>query len=312
MNIPSNPSVSITENPGEVWSHNGSGSSDLSQSTMLKAKLAELQKEKEELEEQLSRQRENHEKQMEDYITRYVNADFWLAQLNTILPARKMRSPKSGPTPQLPVSLGCGDSLFFSRKMFEPATNLVYKKMHGFAKEAQTRVRQSNDDLLAWKFNPESASGKQMMGRIRQLLSENEKLGQVNHADRVASLESDAELQSTCIKEFIKTHSGIENVLEETYTDIEGLQNSLLIVHQQIDRAEAVVTNLQEQLELKQPGRAAELMAAVLVQLSEQHQQAEYDLSKTNEVPTEAELDEKLSPPVSEKNILPPDTLTDS
>lgn len=47
-----------------------------------------------------------------------------------------------------------------------------------------------------------------MMGRIRQLLSDNEKLGQFNHADRIASLESDAELQSTCIKEFIKTHSG--------------------------------------------------------------------------------------------------------
>lgn len=57
--------------------------------------------------------------------------------------------------PQSSISLGCDDSLFFSRKMFEPSTNLVYKKMHMFAKEAQTRVRQSNDDLLAWKFNPE-------------------------------------------------------------------------------------------------------------------------------------------------------------
>ncbi|KAA0186649.1 Pre-mRNA-splicing regulator female-lethal(2)D, partial [Fasciolopsis buskii] len=288
--------------------------SELSRSATLRAKLAQLQKEKEELDAQLFRQRENHEKKVEDYITRYVNADFWLAQLNTILPVRKIRSSKSGSMPQSSISLGCDDSLFFSRKMFEPSTNLVYKKMHMFAKEAQTRVRQSNDDLLAWKFNPESTSGKQMMGRIRQLLSDNEKLGQFNHADRIASLESDAELQSTCIKEFIKTHSGIENVLEETYTDIEGLQNSLLIVHQQINRAEAVVTNLQNHLELKQPGRAAELLAAVLVQLSKQEEQqqgTDDDLSKTDEVPTEAELDEKLSPLATEKPALPSETISD-
>lgn len=59
--------------------------SELSRSATLRAKLAQLQKEKEELDAQLFRQRENHEKKVEDYITRYVNADFWLAQLNTIL-----------------------------------------------------------------------------------------------------------------------------------------------------------------------------------------------------------------------------------
>ncbi|VDP84406.1 unnamed protein product [Echinostoma caproni] len=295
-----NPSGSTAGTVCDLSLQNVDASSELSRAAVLQAHLDLLQREKEELEMQLVRQREAHEKQMEAYVTRYVNADFWLAQLSTILPARKTRS-KLGSMPHSSTILGGDDTLFCSKKLFEPSTNLVYKTMHGFAKEAQTGVRQSNDDLLAWKFNPESTSGKQMMGRIRQLLSENEKLGQFNHADRIASLESDAELQSTCIKEFIKTHSGIENVLDETYTDIEGLQNSLLMVHQQIGRAESVVTSLQAQLDAKQPGRAAELMAAVLVQMSEE--QPDYETSKAEEVPIEAELDEKPSPQNTDKTF---------
>lgn len=33
--------------------------------------------------------------------------------------------------------------------------NLVYKKLHEITKEAQNKYRQSNDDMLAWRFSPE-------------------------------------------------------------------------------------------------------------------------------------------------------------
>ncbi|CAH8608339.1 unnamed protein product [Schistosoma guineensis] len=158
-------------------------------------------------------------------------------------------------------------SLITLKHFFEPSMNLVYKKLHEITKEAQNKYRQSNDDMLAWRFSPESTIGKSLMSRIRQLLNANEELGRVNQTDRVARLESEAELQTTCMKEFIKTNEDIEGVLEEAYTDLEGLQSSLLILQQQINHTESVVETLQNELESRQPGIVAELMTAMLSKL---------------------------------------------
>ncbi|KAH8873777.1 Pre-mRNA-splicing regulator female-lethal(2)D [Schistosoma japonicum] len=135
---------------------------------------------------------------------------------------------------------------------------MEYILLHEATKEAQNKYRQSNDDMLAWRFSPE-----------RQLLNANEELGRVNQADRVARLESEAELQATCMKEFIKANEDIEGVLEEAYTDLEGLQSSLLILQQQINQTESVVETLQNELESRQPGIVAELMTAMLSKFSE-------------------------------------------
>nr|CAH8863140.1 unnamed protein product [Trichobilharzia regenti] len=155
------------------------------------------------------------------------------------------------------------------KHFFEPSVNLVYKKLRETTIEAQNRYRQSNDDMLAWRFSPESSIGKSLMSRIRHLLNANEELGRVNQADRVSKLESEAELQATCIKEFIKANEDIESVVDEAYTDLEGLQNSLLILHQQINQTESVVEALQNELESRQPGIVAELMSAMLSKLNE-------------------------------------------
>ncbi|VEL29577.1 unnamed protein product [Protopolystoma xenopodis] len=136
--------------------------------------------------------------------------------------------------------------------------------MHQAAKEAQTKVNQSQDDLAAWKFSPESAKGKRLMSRMRRLLSDNEELGRVNLATRVSFLESESEIQATCVREYIKTYQGIEGVLEEAYTDLEGLQSCLFALKKQKDYMDKLITRLEFEIDSRQPGHSAELIAASL------------------------------------------------
>ncbi|CAH8636823.1 unnamed protein product [Schistosoma rodhaini] len=237
----------------------------------LEEKLKLLDEEKLDLENQIYAAEKKYHEQLNSYLARYINADFSLAQMEYILPAKRAKFSKvhaSTTSGYSSNSIGTdANSLITLKHFFEPSMNLVYKKLHEITKEAQNKYRQSNDDMLAWKFSPESSIGKSLMSRIRQLLSANEELGRVNQTDRVARLESEAELQTTCMKEFIKTNEDIEGVLEEAYTDLEGLQSSLLILQQQINQTESVVETLQNELESRQPGIVAELMTAMLSKL---------------------------------------------
>lgn len=237
----------------------------------LEEKLKLLDEEKLDLENQIFAAEKKYHEELNSYLARYINADFSLAQMEYILPAKRAKFSKvhaSTTSGYSSNSIGTdANSLITLKHFFEPSMNLVYKKLHEITKEAQNKYRQSNDDMLAWKFSPESSIGKSLMSRIRQLLSANEELGRVNQTDRVARLESEAELQTTCMKEFIKTNEDIEGVLEEAYTDLEGLQSSLVILQQQINQTESVVETLQNELESRQPGIVAELMTAMLSKL---------------------------------------------
>ncbi|CAH8611153.1 unnamed protein product [Schistosoma bovis] len=237
----------------------------------LEEKLKLLDEEKLDLENQIYAAEKKYHEQLDSYLARYINADFSLAQMEYILPAKRAKFSKvhaSTTSGYSSNSIGIdASSLITLKHFFEPSMNLVYKKLHEITKEAQNKYRQSNDDMLAWRFSPESTIGKSLMSRIRQLLNANEELGRVNQTDRVARLESEAELQTTCMKEFIKTNEDIEGVLEEAYTDLEGLQSSLLILQQQINQTESVVETLQNELESRQPGIVAELMTAMLSKL---------------------------------------------
>ncbi|CAH8617640.1 unnamed protein product [Heterobilharzia americana] len=241
----------------------------------LEEKLKLLEEEKLDLENQIFSAEKKYHEQLDSYLARYINADFSLAQMEFILPTKRAKlsrvysSSTTDDNSTFNSTDAHGNSLIALKHFFEPSMNLVYKKLHETTKEAQNRYRQSNDDMLAWRFSPESSIGKSLMSRIRHLLSANEELGRVNQADRVAMLESEAELQATCMKEFIKTNEDIGGVLEEAYADLEGLQSSLLILHQQINQTESLVEALQNELESRQPGIVAELMTAMLSKLSE-------------------------------------------
>ncbi|CAH8863307.1 unnamed protein product [Trichobilharzia szidati] len=243
----------------------------------LEEKLRQLEEENLNLEKEIYSTEKKYQEQLEAYLARYINADFSLAQMQYILPMKRAKLSKLQTTTTSEHDTSTSSNSFTIdanplislKHFFEPSVNLVYKKLRETTIEAQNRYRQSNDDMLAWRFSPESSIGKSLMSRIRHLLNANEELGRVNQADRVSKLESEAELQATCIKEFIKANEDIESVVDEAYTDLEGLQNTLLILHQQINQTESIVEALQNELESRQPGIVAELMSAMLSKLNE-------------------------------------------
>ncbi|VDL93851.1 unnamed protein product [Schistocephalus solidus] len=150
--------------------------------------------------------------------------------------------------------------------LLSPALSALYRAAIEHAKVTKTKLKQSFDDLTAWKFSPDSPSGKRLMTCMRQLLAKNEGLGRINEADRLASLESEAAMQATCIDEFLKTNQ--ESVLEESSFDLEGLQSSLLILKQQLCLAESLLDDLKREYEVHRPGQVDALIEAALADLS--------------------------------------------
>ena len=63
--------------------------------------------------------------------------------------------------------------------LLEPAVNLVIQRLtkecDGLKKEAED----AKNELAAWKFTPDSATGKRLMAKCRQLYQENEDLGRL-------------------------------------------------------------------------------------------------------------------------------------
>ncbi len=55
---------------------------------------------------------------------------------------------------------------------------------------------------MAWKFTPDSASGKRLMARCRQLHQENEDLGRMIASGKLSKLESELALQKNLTETF--------------------------------------------------------------------------------------------------------------
>lgn len=235
--------------------------------TELEIKQSKLEEEKQNQENKATEIAMELLKKEEELIQRYMHLDFKLAQSETFIPYKRARSNMTVHVPrihslqqqELEQSHQCG--------LLDPAINIVYKQLYENAKSAQTRLKQSYDDFIAWKFSPDSASGKRLMSRLRQLLASNAELGRINQTDLLRRLESEVGTQTTCIKEFVKSNHEMEGVLDEASLDLEGLQSSLLIVKQQIAHAENVARELKIEYDARRPGEADTVIAAATFSL---------------------------------------------
>ena len=64
------------------------------------------------------------------------------------------------------------------------------------------QVEEKDQELVAWKFTPDSASGKRLMARCRQLHQENEDLGRMIASGKLSKLESELALQKNLTETF--------------------------------------------------------------------------------------------------------------
>jgi len=92
--------------------------------------------------------------------------------------------------------------------LLDPAVNLMFQRMKTEVKDAKKKEKEAQEDLAAWKFTPDSQTGKRLMARCRSLLQENESIGKMIASGRVAKIEGELALQRRLVDEMKSGQAG--------------------------------------------------------------------------------------------------------
>lgn len=92
--------------------------------------------------------------------------------------------------------------------LLDPAVNLLVQKLRAELQTTRARLEDTQNELSAWKFTPDSNTGKRLMAKCRLLYQENEELGRMTSNGRMAKLEGDLALQKSFSEEVKKSQSG--------------------------------------------------------------------------------------------------------
>lgn len=92
--------------------------------------------------------------------------------------------------------------------LLDPAVNLLFQKLKAELQSTKARLEDTQNELSAWKFTPDSNTGKRLMAKCRLLYQENEELGKMTSNGRLAKLEGDLALQKSFSEEVKKSQSG--------------------------------------------------------------------------------------------------------
>lgn len=100
--------------------------------------------------------------------------------------------------------------------LLDPAVNILFQKLKAELQATKARLEDTQNELSAWKFTPDSNTGKRLMAKCRLLYQENEELGKMTSNGRLAKLEGDLALQKSFSEEVKKSQSGESFVKKET------------------------------------------------------------------------------------------------
>lgn len=131
--------------------------------------------------------------------------------------------------------------------LLDPAVNLVFQRMAKEMDESQEKLKQTQNELSAWKFTPDSQTGKRLMAKCRMLLQENEELGKTINSGRTAKLEGEISLQKTMVQEMKKNQEELDEFLGEVEEDVEGMQSMIYVLQQQLKESKEQINLLQEE-----------------------------------------------------------------
>lgn len=95
--------------------------------------------------------------------------------------------------------------------LLDPAVNILFQKLKAELQATKARLEDTQNELSAWKFTPDSNTGKRLMAKCRLLYQENEELGKMTSNGRLAKLEGDLALQKSFSEEVKKSQSGKTN-----------------------------------------------------------------------------------------------------
>ncbi|KAG7312134.1 Pre-mRNA-splicing regulator female-lethal(2)D [Plutella xylostella] len=123
--------------------------------------------------------------------------------------------------------------------LLDPAVNVLILKLKQELTSTKARLEETQNELNAWKFTPDSNTGKKLMAKCRLLHQENEDLGRMTSSGRIAKLEGDLALQKSFSEEVKKSQSELDEFLQELDEDVEGMQSTVLFLQQELRAAHA-------------------------------------------------------------------------
>ncbi|XP_068609772.1 pre-mRNA-splicing regulator WTAP [Brachionichthys hirsutus] len=118
--------------------------------------------------------------------------------------------------------------------MVDPAINLFFLKMKAELEQTKDKLEQGQNELSAWKFTPDSQTGKKLMAKCRMLIQENQELGRQLSQGRIAQLEAELALQKKYSEELKSSQDELNDFIIQLDEEVEGMQSTILVLQQQL------------------------------------------------------------------------------
>ncbi|XP_058794137.1 pre-mRNA-splicing regulator WTAP [Phymastichus coffea] len=131
--------------------------------------------------------------------------------------------------------------------LLDPAVNILIQRLRQELVTTKAKLEDTQNELSAWKFTPDSNTGKRLMAKCRLLYQENEDLGRMISSGRTAKLEGELALQKSFSEEVKKSQSELDEFLQDLDEDVEGMQSTILFLQQELRKARESVTLLQQE-----------------------------------------------------------------
>ncbi|XP_063707940.1 pre-mRNA-splicing regulator female-lethal(2)D [Culicoides brevitarsis] len=123
--------------------------------------------------------------------------------------------------------------------LLDPAVNVLFQKLKQELQATKAKLEETQNELSAWKFTPDSNTGKRLMAKCRLLYQENEELGKMTSNGRLAKLEADLACHKSLCDEVKKSQSEMDDFLQEIDEDVEGMQSTILFLQQELKAVRA-------------------------------------------------------------------------
>lgn len=143
--------------------------------------------------------------------------------------------------------------------MLDPAVNSLLQYLRTEIKTTRSTLEDTQNELAAWKFTPDSNTGKRLMAKCRLLHQENDELGKITSSGRIALLEGDLALQKSLSEEVRQSQLELDSFLADLDEDVEGMQSTILFLQQELRKAKDTASVLQKEnnnLKVQNGGRA--------------------------------------------------------
>jgi pre-mRNA-splicing regulator WTAP len=133
--------------------------------------------------------------------------------------------------------------------LVDPAINLIFMKLKAELKATKAKLEDTQNELTAWKFTPDSNTGKRLMAKCRLLYQENEELGKIVSNGRLAKLESDLALHRNMCDELKRSQSDVEGIIQDLDVDVEGLTSTIILLQQKLKTSDEKILLLESEKE---------------------------------------------------------------